>query len=507
MDLLKRVIKPLMEAFEKMPKRGMELFDGKKYFPDYTDEVGPPRRRFEFLMLALHTGNESNLERLLEGHGITAEQLQVALDTLSAEEIEWIQAVWDAAEALWPEAAALEERDSGLRPTKIPPKARTLKNGTLRGGYFPAVYHSRETVGQVQQGEQLAQFMDPSFSRGGTSHSYTKKRAEHFSGILSLEPTAIATHLAQVAHDVAFRETVKSVGSLLLDGTIQKTLNHRLGDAFTGQLVQWVKDIGQMRGVQGFQHAGWLFKATRALRSNTIIAALGFSLPNAIEDFSNLPAALARTDLKAKHLAAAVAELALHHEQANAFAESKSGELRARRDSLQRDLANQAKKFSARRVYGAKQWRWMKDNAFMFMEMSDKLTSTPVWLGSYRQALATGMSDADAVVHADANVRKVFPSHSAVDLAPILRDKGVIGNLLMFYGFLSTYYNGIRALTREFGRAEGVGKKAAVGGKLLAYVTVVSVFAAGHRATACWLAAAAGCWTTLKGWFRSAIWK
>lgn len=479
-DLLNTTVKPVIDVFEKMPaavqKTFMAKVDGAALFPSHRKDISPPTRRFELLTMALHSGNESNLSRLLAGRNISHEQLRKARDLLTKEEMDWVQAIWDANESLWKPSADLEERQSGLRPEKLKRVPFTTRHGEYAGGYVPAVYDKRvTTVGKVQEGNAIAALMDPSFTRPGTSRSHLKSRSQNFADVLSLEPTAILSHLQQAAHDIAFREAIQSVGGLIMNPEVQATLRERIGEGRAKQMLQWVKDVGQMRGADDVVHASVFYKAMRAIRANTVVSALGYAIPNAIEDLSNLPAAIARTDLKAGHLAAATAAIAASPLETIAFVDSKSGEMRTRRDQLTRELGKRVQKLTAWGGAPAAALRAAREHAFVFMEMSDKMTSTPVWLGRYRQALADGVSEADAVTLADRAVRQVFPSHSPVDAAPILRDKKGIGLGLLFYGFLSTYYNGMADLTHQFGRADGFVAKARMGGRLMAYVACVSV--------------------------------
>lgn len=113
-------------------------------------------------------------------------------------------------------------------------------------------------------------------------------------------------------------------------------------------------------------------------------------------------------------------------------------------------------------------------HAFVLMEASDWATSTPIWYAAYRQGLASEMTESDAVTKADETVRQVFPSHSPVDQAAILRDKGFVGTSLTFYGFLSTYYNGLRDLGHGFAK-KSIPEQARIGGNIVGYVVAVSV--------------------------------
>ena len=124
-------------------------------------------------------------------YAFTDATVVIPLDVL--EELDWVQSVWDAAESLWPEAVALEERDSGLRPPKIPHRKLVTRHGVYRGGYFPAMYDRLvEKVGELQVADTIAGLMDPSFARPTTPHSHLKRRARRFAGAISLEPANIA---------------------------------------------------------------------------------------------------------------------------------------------------------------------------------------------------------------------------------------------------------------------------------------------------------------------------
>lgn len=483
-DLLNKTVKPIVEAFEKMPSevrsRFMESVDGAKLFPGHRTDVAAPTRRFELLMMALNSGNESNLQRLLEGRNITEAQLTEALNLLTKEEMDWVQSVWDAADSLWPESSALEERDSGLAPEKIKARPLATRHGAFRGGYFPAVYDRRvEVTGERQAANTIASLMDPSFTRPGTAKGHLKGRVDGFTGALSLEPNAIGTHLAQVAHDIAFREAMKSVGGLIMNPEIQAAMKERLGDERAKQFLPWLKDIGSMRGAEGSTRAGKLTGLLRWARGNTVLAVLGYSLPTALGDISNLLAAVPGTELKAKHWAAGLAQFMASPLRSAEEAEAKSGELRTRRDSLQRELTKQVNTLTATGPLSRGPLKWVKDHAFVFMEASDRFTSTPIWMGAYRQAIADDLSESDAVTYADRIIRQLFPSHSAVDASAILRDKGAVGAMLMFHGFFNQVYNRNRDILHELHTAEDFAEAAKrvprVGARLLAFAFATSV--------------------------------
>lgn len=463
-DLLNGVLKPLLQTFEKMPSkvraRLNEKVDGRALFPAHIDWPPPPSRRFELLMLVLNVGTESNTQRLTEGRGITREQvLAAANQVLTKQEMDFAQSVFDTFEALKPLAFDLEERDSGLRPRALEATSIVTRHGTYRGGYFPAIYDRRVSVaGERQAAQSLADLLDPSFVRPGTSRGHLKARVENFTGVLSLEPDNIPQHLFKVAHDIAYREAVKSVGGLILDGRIQEALKRRIGDGRAKQFRDWVQDVGQMRGASALERSGVMGTFHRKLRGNLVYSVLGHSIPNGLEDLvTGLAGSVAGGGLKARHLAAGLSEFITSPKRSATDAEAKSGELRARRGHLQRELGQQMRKLTASGPLARGPLAWVRDHAFDLAEVVDLVTTTSVWSGFYRQALAEGRPDADAVTFADAKLRRLFPSHSAVDMSGLARDKGFIGTSLVFFSFQSTFYNVIRSTLarREFSRALG----------------------------------------------------
>lgn len=510
-DLAADVAAPIVEAFEAVPKSARARFREelpKGLFKNHSDKARPPRYRYELLMMLLNAGNEGNLSRLLGGvvvnpdgsqtvlgRNISLEELTEALNLLTKEEIDWAQSVLDAhemprqlrgeteARSLKDRAFDQEERDTGIRPEAVRARPLVLKNGTFRGGYFPAVYdRSAEQVGERQAAQALAELFDPSYTRPGTSTGHLKARVPDFIGIISLEPATIYSHLGKQIHDVAFRDAVKSVGSLVLDPEIDAALKRYLGDGKARQFLKWMKDIGSSNGMLDNSMQG-LEKLTQFVRGNMGPAILGWKLTTALGDVGNLTAAIAATPLKAKYLATGVSAFMNGRTQARKVALELSGELRFQQDTLQRDFAKNVKSLTSR-------WRhmkllgplaWWKDHAFAFLEYSQAATATPIWIGAFRQALDEGRDTDAAAKWADNIINQVFPSHSVVDQSAILRNKGFWGFSTMFYGYMNTAYNMQHAIARplfnrefaESGKGDKAKTVAKVSGAMLAlYLSV-----------------------------------
>lgn len=475
-DLLRGVIQPLVKLFDRVPKAKMsQRIDGAELFKGHTEKFAAPKRRWEFLVMLLNMGNESNKHRLLEGRGLSEQQVWDAALKLgiTKEEYDWVQGVWDAAEALKEPAFALEQEDTGIRPEEIEATPISTPFGQYRGGYFPAVYVPSSATGERQG---VSQFTDPSYIAMGTARGHLKSRAEDFADIISLSPVHIYKHLAQVAHDIAFRQPIRSVGGLVLNDKIRQMLVDRLGEERAATFRQWLTDIGQQRGLE----QGALGSGYRYLRTAMSAFALGGVIPNVLEDVvTGLVGTVAATDLKAAHLTAGVAALIRHPKQALGAAEAESGELRSRRGQMSRELLSQVSQMIARTPLGRGPLRFLKDHAFAMQEVADRFVSAAIYIGIKRQLLdgnanPTAEELADVTEKANKLVRLVMPSHHVVDSAKILRDKGFLGTSVVFYSFMNTALNVVRATQ---GRDVLSAKSAKASGRVMGYM--LSVFILG----------------------------
>jgi GGDEF domain-containing protein len=452
-DLLNTAVKPAVKAFDKMPRsvksRSGEEIDGKALFPGHTARVAPPQRRWEFLVMLLNMGNESNKQRLLEGRNITEKEVVDAALKLgiTKEEYDWVQSVWDSLETLKEKAFALETRTTGIVPEEIVATPLNTPFGQYRGGYFPAVYDRTTAVGARQE---LAQFQDGTYTSLGTSHGYLKSRVQDFSDIIALSPSSIYRHLAQVAHDIAFREPVRSVAGLIIDKRVKAMLVARLGKEREATFRGWLADIAQNGGAQSGTNVPAVVRFAGALRGMLAVSALGGSLKNALEDFvTGIAMAVPGSDLKSTFMAKGVAAVTASPVDAPREAEAKSGELRTRRGQIARELLSNISELIAKTPLGKGYFRFAKDHAFAFHEVVDRQVSTAIWLGAYHQALdgaplATPKQEEEAIIFADKTVRLLLPSHSVVDTSALLRDKGMVAAMLVFHRFFNTAYNVMR---------------------------------------------------------------
>jgi GGDEF domain-containing protein len=491
-ELSSRYLTRITDLWEKLPKamraRRYETVDlsGELPIPDSIETLGEgPSTRTQLWMIALNMGNRGNKQRLLDGYQWTEDQvMRVLKRELSAEEWKWVQGVWDSLEDLYPEIARVHEEATGLKPGKVlaTPVVGTAA-GDLRGGYFPARYDPRiPSLGFQQTESQIAGLFAPGYRRPVVQHSHSKKRAVKFTDVVSLDWSVLPSHVAQVLHDISFREYVRNTATILLDKRWQFLAQRYLGEERAKQFVPWLQAVANAQADAVPAHLAKASSLLSWMKNRAAAQAIGHSIGVALGDLSNPLLAAASGEVRPRYLALATAKMASDFRGARKMALEASPELRHRASDYAQKLRLQLGLMGGSPGLENPTLRAVRESAYFFMEQTDKLTATPIWLAKYHQALGEGRADADAVKDADATVRKLFPAQADPEKAAWLRDHRGMASLLMFYGFMNKVYNLNRLYVHDVYKewndeaATPVSKATAVAkatGKLLATAMVV----------------------------------
>jgi len=132
-----------------------------------------------------------------------------------------------------------------------------------------------------------------------------------------------------------------------------------------------------------------------------------------------------------------------------AFALERSGELRSRIDTLDRDIRMGLNQLAGKPGLAAEIQRF----AFHGIGYADRLVAVPTWVGAYNKSLSEGSTEEQAIYEADKAVRVSQGSGAAKDLASVQRMTGTWGGALKlltaFYSFMSAQYQRERTLGRD----------------------------------------------------------
>ncbi|EHJ62178.1 hypothetical protein NSU_0775 [Novosphingobium pentaromativorans US6-1] len=455
-DMLKDYLSRIKAHFEEVPPEVAARWQDRMVLPFIDVETGRNMvlNRQQLVAMALNVGNEGNLQRLADGYRLNGGALVGYLDqTLTKEEWQFVQNVWDTFDSLWPESSAMEKRVNGVAQGKV--RARkfdTSTNGQMRGGYYPAVYNTSRNYKAQENAGKESDLLDSRYSKSNTNASSSKARSEQVKMPILLDLGVINRHLGEVIHDITHREAVIQVNRFLTSERVRRAVDAALGQEIGKQFRPWIKFVANSWAVERAGNEGigkWLGR----LRANTTAVGMGLratTMVSQIAGYSNSFEVVGEAAM-VKAIAQFYRDIPGH---ARAVME-RSDELRHRMNTIDRDIRTEIARLSRINPANKAAAAVIDGRKFFFHGIGymDLAVSIPTWMAGYSNALAAGMSEQDAAYAADKAVRQSQGAGGPKDLAAIQRGTGNWGEALklmtMFYSFFSAQYQRERTLARD----------------------------------------------------------
>lgn len=406
-----------------------------QFFPS----IGRSLNREARLAIAMNMGNEGNTQRLLGGEGWTIQQITPVLQSLTAQEWQAVQAVWDHFESYRPQIAAKERRVYGKEPEWVEPRpfAVTTADGTtvqMRGGYYPIKYDpaASQRAEEHADAEGAKRQLQGAYTTATTRRSFTKSRAEEVSGRPLLYTMAgLYSGVNDVIHDLAWHEWLVDTNRLLRSHTIDQAIREHYGPEAKQQFKTWAQDIAE--GEKGADAAVDL--ALSRLRQGISASGLGFNVMSAIMQPLGITQSITRVGAQwvgrgvLKYLGGPI-DLT---RQVNEMSDFMANRARTRFRELN-ELRNQVQDQSAFKEMTGRY-------AYFLMMRCQQMVDVPTWWGAYEKAIAEGNEESRAVSLADQAVIDAQGGGQTKDLSAIERGGPAQKLFTVFYSFMNTALN------------------------------------------------------------------
>jgi len=413
--------------------------DQKVFIPG----IGKSLTLEERIAVALNWGTVKNRERVLAGGLLTTGplhemQVQAILDTLSEEDWKFIKGVWQLMEERWPEMEALEKRVSGVDAIKKVTVPVQTKFGMIEGGYYPAVYADRKATFQTAEdilNEQKRGIHMKAQTKQGHFKEMVEGRVER---PIRVDFGVITEHLAQVNHDLAWREWLLDSSRLIRDKRIETTISDYYGDEFLNEIQESINDIikGDVPSINAME------KILTHVRNGASIAAMGWSLTTTLVQPLGLTQSVVR--IGAKNMAFGIREYVAGPEgmkktTAQVFEESVV--MRTRETTMSRevnDVINEAARDGTLTDL-KRSYFWMIGKSQVY------IVDIPTYLGAKQKAIAAGFNESDAIALAEQAVLDSQTGGNVKDMSRVQRGHPLLKLFTNFY----SYFNGTLNLTVE----------------------------------------------------------
>lgn len=458
--------------------------------------------KVELMGAILHTGNKSNLEKLLIGRGWGTRLEDGTLDTnqwdafmlkmyrdgvITKADMDFAQSVWDLMETLKPGAQKAHKAMYGFYFNEVTADAIETPFGSYRGGYVPAITDSVMVEDNAinQEKESLKQnnsSMYPTAGRG-----FTKSRVEQYAAPLAMDLRLVGSHIDKVLRFIHIEPSVKEVARVVMNKGFRAKLAEL--DPVIGQdmLVPWLQRAAQQ--TVSTPSKGWAGKAidtfAKEMRKRAGLQAMFFNITNTMQQVTGFTIAAVR--VKPKYLRNAMYRYLKSPKEMAEAVTSRSEFMKTRSDSqvmevnkIIDELALQPTKFQEYRDFVQQHGYFMQSAAQGFVDHI-------VWSGAYEEAIADGQTEKEAARIADSAVRETQGSMNPEDMSRFESGSPLVRMFTMFYSYFNMQANLMGTefvrTTRDMGLRKGAGRMLYVytmGFMLPAWISTLIVQAMGN---------------------------
>lgn len=427
----------------------------------------------ELLGALRHTGNDSNLRKLLLGRGWASERPDGSLDTtrwdsfiarkhadgtIQKRHWDYLQAEWDLHEAIKPLAQRAHRAMYGRYFSEITAAPVTTPFGVYKGGYvaarvdpnIDAAAQARAAEGMLD-GARSGTFMFP-----GPANGFTKSRVEYNSA-LDLDIRQAVTQLDEVLRFSFLGPAVRDVNRIVADRGFAAVLRQYDPNAFLGVLLPWMeRTVTQRTNTASRSAGGRFFDAVVAqIGRNTGMSIMFGSLLNTAQQVTGFGPAMLRTGKG--NMVNALRVYLLDPAGTTRMVRQASKLMAERADTQMQEVADAANDIVLNPNLYEKAVRWTERHAYFMQHGFQNVMDPIIWLAARSKAIQ--MKEADPEAYADGVIRTTQGSRNPEDITSFSTGPKWAAPFKAFTGYFIDQAN---LLDTEWRKAGSWGRRAEV---------------------------------------------
>lgn len=449
----KPVIEKLRDIFKRLDS---DTFADKKIpAPELTYTF---KNKGELLHAILHTGNESNLQKMLVGREwADNNNEQRALDRsqwdrfiqrmydeqiLTEADYVFAQEVWDLLESLKADAQTAHHDMYGYYFAEITAEPVVTPFGTFRGGYVPAItdpYMVKSAAERADQ-ENLLQDNASSMFPATTGKGFTMSRAAGYNKPLLLDLGLLATHVDKVLRFAHMGPAIQDVGRIIGNTELGETFAEINPGWSSEMLVPWLKRTA--RQTVETKSSGWGGKFAdaffRGLRRRTGLQLMAANVANAAQQLTGLFPAMAK--VSPRRIGSALFQLTRSPMELTSQITDKSPWMRDRLDNEISQISGELhsiliqSKYEKAQDFGMRAGYWLSGTA---QHVVDVIT----WQAAYDEKINEGQDERESVQYADSIVRQTQGSFASEDASSFEAKSPFVRLFTQFYSYFNMISN------------------------------------------------------------------
>lgn len=364
---------------------------------------------------------------------------------LTKADFDYVQYVWDIYDALWPRSQRAHFEVYGYRAEEVQKEPIATPWGTYRGGYAPLIYDPDERPkAGVDIEDDLSQNPSAEFRRSfpiSTGRGHMISRVREYYAPLLLDPRLDAHQLDKHLRFIHLQRPGRDVLRLLRDHDLEGALRQIDPNIVKEMFMPWLESTLQNR-VATPGGPRWFNKFATILRRRVGLAIMFGNVAVGVQQLTGIGNSLLYADRKYLRSAAALylrtwfsGDLVKEIIRLSKFMHNRlSTGLGQIRDDIDVML---------KPTWVGRTEEWSLRHGYFLQRFFQQPVDIITWKGRYDQSVAEGRTEAQAIIDADAAVRRSQGSGQVVDMARIEKGHPIARVFLQFGSFWITTANAV----------------------------------------------------------------
>ena len=413
----------------------------------------------ELLGAMLHTGNTSNLRKLLLGRGWATLNEDGSINTtawdtfvarminegvLTKEDYTFLQEVWDLNEQMKPLIQKAHNDVYGYYFKEVEATPIVNRYGSFRGGYVPAKtdpFLVSETEIKAKLEDLRSEFRQ---SLPSTGNGFTKERVE-YNKALSLDLRIMTKHIDDALRFAFVQPAIEDVFKILKNKTFANRLSQLDPTIMDNALMPWLDRSARQTTMTAGRFKGF-DKFWTQVRRNTGVGIMFANIRNGLQQFTGYFPAMIKVG--PSYLKGALAQYVRNPMQFQEEIAELSPFMKERQFNQIFDVQDTLNQLLINPNAYQKIQKWAERHGYFMQQAFQNQVDSVVWSATYNKILTESpktMSEIqvqkEAIQQADANVRLTQDSLQAEDLAAFQVGSPFYKTMVQFGGYFNMIAN------------------------------------------------------------------
>jgi hypothetical protein len=370
------------------------------------------RQRF---MVAVYWGTESSREAIRRAFGVNDAEVQQMMETLTPVQLLQVQKVWDLNESMAPALFKAAAVRLGVAPPKLPATPFIVNGVQLTGGHMQLIYGDNSASVAAEHRLDSDDVLTQNSVLPTLAHSAIARKGGGGRPVL-LDTNNIFRAMDNSAHYIAYAEVAADLNTVYNNPKVREAIRANHGPGFDKALFRNLQGITV--GKPEYDPSVVMAAMARILRNAKSATYLAYNVRNLAQQPVSAIQAIDEIG-GAAYLAESQRMMANAQNYIN-FVDSKSSEMRDRKNFLNQQAADLMKKVVSGSQVEKYFHAWNR-RGFAPHIWLDSLVAYPVWMATYNAEMSKSGDEQKATIDANTAVAESVGSGRDIHMGKMMR--------------------------------------------------------------------------------------